>query len=67
MNSLALQSLLTAMREYQRIAPHKLTDVCLVYPLEQGSSRATERGSVQELLQRLMRAEAVVQERKRLR
>ena len=67
------QSLLTAMREYQRIAPHKLTDVCLEsilwnkvpIELQKEVKEITTDGSVQELLQKLMQAEAVVQERKR--
>ena len=66
------QSLLTAMREYQRIAPHKLTDVCLEsilwnkvpVELQKEVKEITTDGSVQELLQKLMQAEAVVQERK---
>ena len=61
------------MREYQRIAPHKLTDVCLEsilwnkvpVELQKEIKEITTDGSVQELLQRLMQAEAVVQERNR--
>ena len=61
------------MREYQRIAPHKLTDVCLEsilwnkvpVELQKEVKEITTDGSVQELLQKLMQAEAVVQERKR--
>ena len=67
------QGLLTAMRKYQWMAPGKLTDVCLEsilwnkvpVELQREVKEITIDGSVQELLQKLMRAETVVQEQKR--
>ena len=66
------QGLLEAMRDYQRLAPTKLTDEMLKSilwnkgPVElQKEVREIQDGSVQELLQRLLRAEEVVAERKR--
>ena len=60
------------MRDYQRMAPTKLTDETLESilwnkaPVElQREVREIPDGSVQELLQRLLRAEEVVAERKR--
>ena len=60
------------MRDYQRMAPHKLTDGTLEsilwnkVPIElQQEVKEITDGSVQELLQRLLRAEAVLAERKR--
>ena len=66
------QGLLTAMREYQQMAPHKLTNVCLEsilwnkvpVELQAEVKEIITDGSVQELLQRLMRAETVIHERK---
>ena len=66
------QGLLEAMRDYQRMAPTRLTDETLESvlwnkaPVElQKEVREIPDGSVQELLQRLLRAEEVVAERKR--
>ena len=66
------QGLLEAMRDYQRMAPTRLTDETLESvlwnkaPVElQREVREIPDGSVQELLQRLLRAEEVVAERKR--
>ena len=67
------QGLVTAMREYQRMAPQKLTDVCLEsilwnkapVELQREVKEITTDGSVHELLQKLLRAEAVIQERAR--
>ena len=87
------QGLVAAMREYQCMAPQKLTDVCQslsrvpisllsVIPLEPYSTESilwnkvpvelqrevkeiTTDGSVHELLQKLLKAEAVIQERAR--
>ena len=64
------QGLLTAMREYQQMAPHKLTDVCLEsilwnkvpVELQAEVKEITTDGSVQELLQKLIRAETVIHE-----
>ena len=65
------QGLLEAMRDYQRLAPTKLTDETLQSilwnkaPIElQKEVREIPDGSVQELLQRLLRAEQVIAERK---
>ena len=66
------QGLLNAMRDYQRLAPQKLTDESLEsilwnkVPIElQKEVKAIPDGSVQELLQQLLRAEIVLAERKR--
>ena len=66
------QGLLNAMRDYQRMAPHKLTDDALESILWNKVSVELQKevkeitdGSVQELLQRLLRAEAVLAERQR--
>ena len=66
------QGLLDAMRNYQRIAPQKLSDETLEsilwnkVPMElQKEVKEITDGSVQELLQRLLRAESVLAERKR--
>ena len=66
------QGLLDAMRDYQRMAPHKLTDGTLEsilwnkIPVElQQEVKEITDGLVQELLQRLLRAEVVLAERKR--
>ena len=69
----SVQGLLAAMREYQRMAPQKLTDVFLEsilwnkvpVELQQEAKEITTDGSVNALLQRLLRAEAVIQERTR--
>ena len=65
------QGLVAAMREYQRMAPKKLTDVCLEsilwnkgpVELQREVEEITTDGSVHELLQKLLRAETVIQER----
>ena len=66
------QGLLDAMRDYQRMAPQKLSDETLEsilwnkVPIElQREVKEITDGSVQELLQRLLRAESVLAERKR--
>ena len=67
------QGLVAAMREYQRMAPQKLTDVCLEsilwnkvpVELQREVKEITTDGSVHELLQKLLRAETVIQERAR--
>ena len=66
------QGLLNAMRDYQRMAPEKLTDATMEsilwnkVPLElQQELKEIPDGSVQELLQKLLRAEATIQERAR--
>ena len=66
------QGLLDAMKDYQRMALHKLTDGTLEsilwnkVPIElQQEVKEITDGSVQELLQRLLRAEAVFAEWKR--
>ena len=66
------QGLLDAMRDYQRMAPRKLNDETLEsilwnkVPLElQKELGEIPAGSVQELLQRLLRAKIVIQERAR--
>ena len=68
---LLVQGLMNAMRDYQRMAPRKLTDDTLEsilwnkVPLElQQEVKEITDGSVQEL-QKLLRAESVVAERKR--
>ena len=65
------QGLLNAMREYQRMAPEKLSDSTLEsilwnkIPIElQQEVKEITDDSVQELLMKLLRAEAVVAERK---
>ena len=69
---MSVQGLMNAMRDYQRMAPRKLTDDTLEsilwnkVPLElQQEVKEITDGSVQELLQKLLRAESVVAERKR--
>jgi len=68
----SVQGLLDAMRDYQKMAPHKLRDETLesilwnkvLVELQQEVKEITD-GSVQELLQKLLRAESVIAERKR--
>ena len=58
------------MREYKGMAPNKLTNVCLEsilrnkapVELQAEVKEITTDGSVQEFIQKLMRAEAVIQE-----
>ena len=65
------QGLLAAMQEYQHMAPQKLTDVCLEsilwnkvpVKLQQEVKEIPTDGSVNAFLQKLLRAEAVIQER----
>ena len=69
----SVQGLLNSMREYQRMAPLKLTDGVLEsilwnkvpVELQKEVKEITTDGSVQELLHKLLRAEAVIQERER--
>jgi len=68
------QGLLDAMRDYQRMAPEKLSDATMEsilwneVPVElQQELKEIPDGSVQELLKKLLRAESVVAERKRRR
>ena len=68
------QGLLDAMRNYQQMAPEKLTDATMEsilwnkVPVElQQELKEIPDGSVQELLKKLLRAESVVAERKRRR
>jgi len=68
----SVQGLMDAMRDYQRMAPRRLNDETLEsilwnkVPLElQKELGEIPVGSVQELLQRLLRAESVIQERAR--
>ena len=68
----SVQGLVDAMRDYQRMAPQKLRDETLEsilwnkVPLElQQEVREITDGSVQELLQKLLKAESVIAERKR--
>ena len=68
----SVQGLVDAMRDYQRMAPQKLTDAALEsilwnkVPLKlQREVREITDGSVQELLQKLLHAEYVVEERER--
>ena len=68
------QGLLDAMRDYQRMAPEKLTDATLESILWNKVPIALQQelkeildGSVQELLQKLLRAEATLRERERCR
>ena len=67
-----MQGLVDAMRDYQRMAPQKLRDETLEsilwnkVPIElQQEVKEITDGSVQELLQKLLRAETVLAERKR--
>ena len=67
----SIQGLVDAMRDYQRMAPHKLRDETLEsifwnkVPIElQQEVQEITDGSVQELLQKLLRAESVIAERK---
>ena len=69
---MSVQSLMNAMRDYQRMEPRKLTDDTLEsilwnkVPVElQQEVKEITDGSVQELLQKLLRAESVLAERKR--
>ena len=66
------QGLLYAMRDYQRMAPEKLSDATMEsilwnkVPIAlQQELKEIQDGSVQELLQRLLRAEATLKERER--
>ena len=66
------QGLLNAMRDYQRMAPKKLTDATMESILWNKVPIALQQelkeipdGSVQELLQKLLRAETTLQERER--
>ena len=65
------QGLLNAMRNFQRMAPEKLSDNILEtilwnkVPVELQQEVKEISGSVQELLQKLLRAESVLAERKR--
>lgn len=68
----SVQGLVDAMRDYQRMAPQKLRDETLEsilwnkVPIElQQEVREITDGSVQELLQKLLRAETVLAERRR--
>ena len=68
---MSVQSLMNAMRDYQRMAPRKLTDDTLEsilwnkVPVElQQEVKEITDGSVQELLQKLLRAKSVIAERK---
>ena len=68
------QGLLNTMRDYQRIAPEKLTDATMEsilwnkVPLElQQELKEIPDESVQKLLQKLLRAEMTIQERERRR
>ena len=67
----SVQGLVNAMRDYQRMAPQKLRDETLEsllwnkVPLElQQEVREKTDGSVQEVLQKLLKAESVIAERK---
>ena len=69
---MSVQGLLNAMSDYQRIAPQKLTDDTLEsilwnkVPVElQQEVKEITDGSIQELLQKLLRAESVSVERSR--
>ena len=65
------QGLLDVMQNYQRMEPRKLTDETLEsilwnkVPVELQEVKEITDGSVQEILHRLLRAEAVLQERER--
>jgi len=69
----SVQGLLNSMREYQRMAPLKLTNEVLEsilwnkvpVELQKEVKEITTDGSVQQLLHKLLRAEAVIQERER--
>ena len=70
----SVQGLVDAMRDYQRMAPQKLRDETLEsilwnkVPIElQQEVKEITDGSVQELLQKLLKAETVLAERKRRR
>ena len=68
----SVQALLEAMREYQRMAPEKLSDTNLesilwnkvLYTLQREVGEMKD-WALQELFQRLLKAEARVQERER--
>ena len=68
----SVQALLESMREYQRIAPEKLSDTNLEsilwnkvpYTLQREVGELKD-WALQELFQRLLKAEARVQERER--
>ena len=68
----SVQGLVDAMRDYQCMAPQKLTDTVLEsilwnkVPVKlQREVKEITDGSVQELLQRLLKAESIVEERDR--
>ena len=62
----SVQGLVDSMRDYQRMAPQKLTDTVLESILWNKVPVKLQRdGSVQELLQRLLKAESIVEERER--
>ena len=68
----SVQGLVDSMRDYQRMAPQKLTDTVLEsilwnkVPVKlQREVKEITDGSVQELLQRLLKAESIVEERER--
>ena len=68
---MSVQGLMNAMRDYQRMAPRKLTDDTLEsilwnkVPMElQKEVKEITDGSVQEFLQKLLWAESVEAERK---
>ena len=68
---MSVQGLLNAMCDYQRMAPQKLTDYTLEsilwnkVPVDlQQEVKEITNGSVQELLQKLLRAESVLAERR---
>ena len=68
----SVKGLVDAMRDYQRMAPQKLTDTVLESILWNKAPVKLQRevkeitdGSVQELLQQLLKAESVVGERER--
>jgi len=68
----SVQGLVDAMHDYQRMAPQKLTDTVLEsilwnkvpVKLQQEVKEITD-GSLQELLQKILKAESVVEERER--
>lgn len=68
----SVQGLVDAMQDYQRMAPQKLTDTVLEsilwnkVPVKlQKEVKEITDGSLQELLQKLLKAESVVEERER--
>ena len=68
----SVQGLVDSMRDYQRMAPQNLTDTVLEsilwnkVPVKlQREVKEITDGSVQELLQRLLKAESIVEERER--